>query len=105
MKKLCLSLVLFSSLIFYGCTYPEPAKVEQKAARPAIGIQGAPQNAVLYVDGLKMGFATIYDGKKKVLLLEPGTHQVEIKSSDGKLLYSETVFLSSSTTKILHCTP
>jgi len=40
-----------------------------------------------------------------VLLIESGKHFVEVKTADGKVLLSETLFLSSSTTKILTIQP
>ncbi len=105
MKCLCACLFVLLAVLVQGCTYPDPAKVEQKDSRPAIGVSGAPESAVLYVDGLKMGMAIQYDGKENVLLVESGKHLVEVKSASGEVLLSETLFLSSSTTKILTIQP
>jgi len=105
MKRLGAVLVILSATILAGCHYPDAAKVEQKDTRPALGVQGAPAGAVVFVDGLKMGAASQFDGKSHVLLVESGTHLVEIKSPDGKVLHSETLFLSSSTTKIIKLSP
>jgi hypothetical protein len=103
------SLLGFSMLlaigILQGCKYPEPAKVEQKDSRPSIGISGAPEGAVVFVDGLNMGPATRDNEEVKVLLVESGKHVVELKSADGRVLLSEEVFLSSSTRKILSYNP
>ena len=88
-----------------GCSYPEPATIQQKDRRPAIGITGAPKGSVLYVDGLQMGMARQYDGTKNVLLIESGRHLVEVKTAGGVVVLSETVFLSSSTTKVLSINP
>lgn len=105
MKCLCVDLIILSAVLLQGCTYPDAAKIEQKDSRPAIGVSGAPEGATLYVDGLKMGMANQFDGKKNVLLLESGKHLVEVKSAAGKVLHSETVFLSNSTTKLLNIQP
>ena len=105
MKYLCVGLIISSAVLLQGCTYPEPAQIEQKDSRPAIGVSGAPEGAALYVDGLRMGMASQYDGKENVLLVESGSHLVEVKAADGKVLLSETLFLSSSTTKVLTVQP
>ncbi len=104
MKRLCAGLIIVSAALLQGCSYPDAAKIEQKDRRPAIGVSGAP-DAALYVDGLKMGMASQYDGKGNVLLVESGKHLVEVKAADGKVLLSETLFLSNSTTKILNIQP
>ncbi len=101
MKRLCVGLIILSAALLQGCSYPDAAQIEQKDNRPAIGISGAPSGAMLYVDGLEMGLANQWDGKKTVLLVESGTHLVEVKSASGKVLHSETIFLSGSTTKVL----
>ncbi|MEO2159122.1 MAG: hypothetical protein ABGX31_07270, partial [bacterium] len=69
--------------------------------RPSILVKNAPQDAILFVDGLKMGQASLYDGSKKVLLLEPGAHRVEVKSQ-GTLIHSEKIFLGDGETKTLN---
>ena len=105
MKYLCVGLIILSAVLLQGCTYPDAAKIEQKDSRPAIGVSGAPEGAALYVDGLRMGMASQYDGKENVLLVESGSHLVEVKSASGEVLLSETLFLSSSTTKVLTVQP
>ena len=106
MKTLCCVLFVISAgSLLQGCSYPEPAKVEQKDTRPSIGISGAPENSVLVVDGLDMGLAAAYDGIGGVLLIESGKHLIELKAANGKVLHSEELFLSSSTTKIIKYTP
>lgn len=104
MKRLWTSLILFSVILLQGCHYPDAAKIEQKDNRPAIGVIGAPEGAMLYVDGLKMGMANQWDGEENVLLIENGTHLIEVKSGKA-ILFSETVFLSGTTTKILTLQP
>lgn len=101
MKRLCVGLIILSAALLQGCTYPDAAKIEQKDNRPAIGVSGAPEGAALYVDGLEMGSANQWDGTKSVLLVESGSHLIEVKSASGVVLHAETVFLSGTTTKIL----
>ena len=78
-----------------GC-YPA-SEVRILDSRPRIAIKNAPDNAILYVDGLKMGLAQPR-GKWRggVLLVEPGRHRVEVKSN-GEVLLSEDVFLGERT--------
>ena len=105
MKAIWIGLFMLGTILMQGCHYPEAAKIEQKESRPAIGVAGAPAGAVVFVDGLEMGQASKFDGKRHVLLVESGTHLVEVKSADGQVLHSETLFLGSSTTKILKIQP
>ena len=105
MKVITVIFLVVSACLLQGCSYPYPAKVEQKDSRPAIGITGAPEGALLFVDGLQMGSTGQYDGTNSVLLVESGKHLIEVKTTGGRVLLSETVFLSSSTTKILAVKP
>lgn len=95
MKYALVSIVMMSLVI--GCSYPT-TQVRVTDERPTIAIQGAPANAVLYVDGLNMGLANTFNGSQ-LLILEPGTHKIEIKSQE-KTLLSEKVFLGEGTAKI-----
>jgi hypothetical protein len=105
MKTIIFVLLVLSAVLLQGCSYPEPAKIEQKDARPAIGIAGAPEGAVLFVDGLKMGAVSQYDGEAGVLLVESGKHLVEVKNLNGQVLFSQEIFLSGTTTKVIKYNP
>jgi hypothetical protein len=82
-----------------ACSGPISA-VRVPDTRPAIAIQGAAADAILYVDGLSMGAAQQFDGRTQVLLLEPGPHKVEVISR-GKRVLSEQIFLGGQETKTL----
>ena len=105
MKSLCTAALVLLAILIQGCRYPDPATIEQTDSRPAIGISGATEGSVLYVDGLRMGMAGQYDGTEQVLLIESGKHLIEVKAADGTVILSETVFLSSSATKVLAIKP
>ena len=105
MKYLCTGGLVVLFMLIQGCRYPDPATIEQTDSRPAIGISGAPLESVLYVDGLRMGMASQYDGTEQILLIESGKHLIEVKATDGTVIHSETVFLNSSATKILAVKP
>ncbi len=78
-----------------ACVYPDQ-QIQTTDDRPGLIIVGAPQDAVLFVDGLDMGLAHKYDGKPDVLLLNPGTHSVLIRRGDA-VLRSLDVFLGEGT--------
>ncbi len=105
MKTMFALILIGTASLLFGCAYPEPAKVEQDDARPAIGVSGAPEGSILYVDGLAMGATARYDGEVGVLLIESGKHRIEVKNPAGAVLYAEEVFLSGSTTKVLTYNP
>jgi hypothetical protein len=60
--------------------------------RPRILVRDVPTGATLYLDGKPQGAAAGFAGKPGVLLVEPGTHLVEVKLGE-RLLLSRTVFL------------
>ena len=69
--------------------------IETQDSRPVLSIQGAPQNSKLYIDGLMVGNADDYNGSPRVLLIEPGTHEVSIKTSGGNSIYNQKIFVES----------
>lgn len=85
-------LIIFPIMILaLGCAYPTSG-VKVSDNRPTIAIQNAPEGAILIIDGLNMGLANQYDGQNKALLVEPGTHKIEVVNQ-GKIFLSEKVFL------------
>lgn len=62
--------------------------------RPMIAIDGAPHDAELFIDGLRVGKASDFDGRPNVLLIEQGTHLVIIKNKD-QVLYQQRIFAES----------
>lgn len=96
MKKLFV--VCIVAIMLAGCSYPAPTVISTPDNRSSIAVSNAPVGAVLIVDGLDMGAASLYDGKQKVLLVEPGTHRVRI-TKDGDTLISEKLFLGENQLK------
>lgn len=68
--------------------------------RPRILLQGAPEGAVLFLDGRSMGSAAAYAGSPGVLLVEPGTHLLEVRLGET-LLMSQKVFLGGGEQRTL----
>jgi len=56
-----------------------------------IRIQGAPRNAEVYVDGGYAGIVDDYDGVFQRLDLEPGSHEIEIRSAGRPMVYDVNV--------------
>jgi hypothetical protein len=56
-----------------------------------IRIQGAPRNAEVYVDGAYAGIVDDYDGVFQRLDLEPGSHEIEVRSGGRPLVYDVNV--------------
>lgn len=83
-------------LMLNACALPD-TQVKTGAVRPSLLIQGAPPNAVLYVDGLAIGSADQYDGTK-ILAIEEGMHQVQIKQGE-LVLHAEKIVVSSGETR------
>ena len=104
MKLLVAGFLLLTLAV--GC-YPA-SEVRVVDSRPKLAIKNAPDNAILYVDGLNMGLANRYGGesssdesaKARILLLEPGRHKIIVKLN-GKILLSEDVFLGEGILKTL----
>ena len=88
------ALILF---LVIGCAYPS-SDVRVTDERPKIAVKNAPPNAIVYVDSLRMGLASKFNGDPGVLLVEPGRHKIEIKS-EGRTLLSDDVFLGESALK------
>jgi len=60
----------------FGCSMPATS-VRTVDDRPTLIFKGAPDGAVLFVDGLNLGPANQYNGAPKALIVEPGTHTCE----------------------------
>jgi hypothetical protein len=56
-----------------------------------IRIQGAPRNAEVYVDGGYAGIVDDYDGAFQRLDLEPGSHEIEIRTAGRPMVYDVNV--------------
>ena len=56
-----------------------------------IRIQGAPRHAEVYVDGGYAGIVDDYDGVFQRLDLEPGAHEIEIRTAGRPLVYDVNV--------------
>ena len=91
-KSLAISLVIFLA----ACSVPSTV-VKTPDTRPSLAFEGAPEGAVLFLDGVRTGLASQYDGQPNVLLVEPGTHLVTVRGADGSVLLDQKVYVESET--------
>jgi len=87
-------LLLLGFLLAAACAGPQ-TQVTTPDTRPALAFQGAPDGAVLLVDGRQVGEASAYDGQPRFLVVEPGTHLVVVRGVDGTVLLEQKVYLES----------
>jgi hypothetical protein len=74
------------------------------AAYGGIRIDGAPPTAEVYVDGNFAGAVDNYNGTFDRLDLDPGAHEIEIRTSDGKALKYD-VSVNGGQTVTIHAKP
>lgn len=97
-SSLFLPVALSCILLLGGCASPNTT-VRTADDRPALAFQDAPKDALLFVDELSMGPANQYNGRPKVLMIEPGMHNVRV-TVNSKILFEQRVFVESSTKTI-----
>ena len=80
-----------------ACAYPtERTAIPDE--RPSLAFTDAPAGSTVWIDNLRMGMAADFNGVDRVLVVEPGNHQVEVRLGD-RVLLSERVFLSGPATR------
>lgn len=82
-----------------ACALPETS-VRTGAARPKLSFPNAAPDMILVMDGITIGPAAPYDGNPGVLLVEEGTHLLEIKRN-GQTVHSEKAFVSNGETRAI----
>lgn len=90
--------ITLAAMLLGGCAMPTTT-VKSVDSRPGIIIAGAPDGALLLVDGITIGKADDYNGAPQVLTVEPGTHRITVQLG-GVSLYDQQVFVDSETKTI-----
>jgi hypothetical protein len=99
LQRLVLAAGILLALSFAGgCGYPKTS-VKATEENPSLVFTGAPENAVVRVDGIEAGRAADFSGERSLSVL-PGRHVVEV-IGDGSVLLREEVFLSPGSIKTL----
>jgi len=91
MNKVIIFLV-FSLL--WGCSYPV-RKVVNADSRPGIVFDGASADDEVFLDGIKVGRAIDFSGTPNVMLVESGTHRVQVRKGSGVLVLEEKFFIDA----------
>jgi hypothetical protein len=94
-----LSGIALGLLLSAACTMPSRV-VRASDTRPSLAISGAPAGSFLFVDGQNAGEANAYQaqpvsGPPHTLLVEAGTHEVELRDARGAVLFHQRVFVES----------
>lgn len=87
---------LLLTIILSACAMPQ-SHTQTGTLRPTLSIIGAPAGSTLRVDGIAMGDANQYDGRRQVLDVEEGLHSVEVQSH-GQIIYQAKVYAAGGET-------
>jgi hypothetical protein len=95
--KIRLNLALGLVGLLTGCgALPHSASTRTEAVS-TLDFENGPENAVVLIDGHEAGSLT---GKKTIIPISDGTHQVAVRAAAG-LIYQKTVFIEDGTRKII----
>ncbi len=83
---------LNAAVLLTACPMPQTV-VRTADTRPRIAVVGAPVGSVLFVDGQRVGEAAAYGGQPNVLIVEPGSHDVDLRDAAGTVLFRQRVFV------------
>lgn len=84
----------WATLLVGGCAMPSTV-VRTSDTRPSLAVRGAPSGSFLFVDGQNAGRAGVYDGQPNVLMVEPGTHEVDVRDPGGQVVFRQRIFVES----------
>lgn len=98
MKKL---LAILACMQLAACALPT-TQVNSGTARPTLTVIGAPANAILFVDGLQIGAAAIYNGAPNTLLIEEGVHRLELRMGNTVLVTQKIYASGGENTKFTY---
>lgn len=88
-------LCVLVSVTVIGCSPRYPVtRVEAADSRPTLAFTNVSPGQILFIDGVNSGDPSLYDGRPKVLRVEPGTHEVVI-SSNNQNIFQQTIFVES----------
>jgi hypothetical protein len=99
LRRLALAIgILLTVSVASGCSTPQTS-VRATEENPSLVFAGAPENAIVRVDGIEAGLAADYSGERSLSVL-PGRHVVEV-IADGRVLLREEIFLGAGSIKTM----
>ena len=84
----------FLSIFMIGCNTYSITKVSAVDSRPTLSFTGAPADSILFVDNINSGLTAQYNGNPKVLVVQPGTHELKVMENN-KIIFQQSVFVES----------
>lgn len=75
----------------YGYGFPAAGYAAPVSPYGGVRITKAPRDAEVYVDGYYAGTVDSFDGRFQRLTLEPGPHQIEVRSGSGSRRFDVNV--------------
>jgi hypothetical protein len=85
---------LTAAMALAACVGPTTT-VKTVDTRPALAFSGAAAGLTLFVDGVAIGDPRSYDGSPNVLRVESGTHEIELRTGAGAVVFRQRVFVES----------
>src|SRR5690242_11921107 len=93
-------LALAAAFCLTACAYPNTT-VRTVESKPQLAIANATPSAMLIVNGVLIGPAAAYDGKKSTLQMKSGTHRIEVQDQ-GRMIFSQSIYLGDDVTKTIN---
>jgi hypothetical protein len=94
MRRIVVALVLSAaSASLAACAYPR-STVEQGELPSGVYFSHASAEARVFIDGADAGLAATYDGRKAILPISPGRHQIAVRAG-GSTLVDKPVYIGA----------
>jgi hypothetical protein len=99
MRPYILQSLIIISVLLTGCTTNTSTTITDE--RPSISIIDAKSGDKLYLDERLVGDADNYNGEPSALFVESGRHEIMVISKSGKILMSESIYVTNGQTREL----
>jgi hypothetical protein len=89
----------FLGIFAIGCNSYPVTKVSAVDSRPTLSFKGAPPDGILFVDGINMGLVSQYNGQPRVLIVQPGSHEITV-SENNHTIFQQSIFVENESKEI-----